>query len=174
MEIKTEAQNTYSFWVALKIVCRVVTGRSWPCALFSWPPPIPVSKEEPGWEPGSGAGCPWCPMPRTVFHLLVSKEEENKNQPLRVAKTGKHLHDSMGSSLLLLFSSLLGRRSLPPASCSPCCCRMRLGESCVTSKRPVGNNSDVVPRKLQTSSNCLTLDKLFFEYASAAQFKLTA
>lgn len=126
MGIKTKAQNTYSFWVALKIVHRVVTG---PCAPFSWPPPIPVSKEEPGWEAGSGAGCLWCPMPCTVFHLLISKEEENKTQPLRIAKTGNHLHDSISSSLLLLFSSLLGRRSLPPASCSPHRCRTRLSES---------------------------------------------
>lgn len=57
-------------------------------------------------------------MPHTLFHLLVSKEEENKTPNLRIAKTGKHLHDSRGSSLLLLFSSLLGRRSLSLARCS--------------------------------------------------------
>lgn len=75
--------------------------------------PCPVFQVEPVQEPGSRWDA------RGAFYLLLSREEENKAQPLRAAKTHKHLHSNMDSPLLSLLSSLLGEGVYPqPAAAS--------------------------------------------------------
>lgn len=96
---QNQTQNIDSVLVALKLYhCH---GRFCPL------PRVPGSsyarsKAEPVQEPGSRRDA------RGAFHVLLSRKEENEAQPLRAAKTHKHLHSNMDSPLLSLLSSLLG------------------------------------------------------------------
>lgn len=86
--------------VALKLY-HCLMGGSAPCPVFL-ASSYARSKAEPVQEPGSRRDA------RGAFHVLLSREEENKAQPLGAAKTHKHLHSNMDSPLLSLLSSLLG------------------------------------------------------------------